>query len=480
MNENINIGDSLFNNSILLFANLLSRCVIILISIFIVLNLFIRGYAPGEALYPHDDSRFPYVQPCSVKDVKRTDGTTYCKTTKLYEVNQPTSPDEHIFNYVNDKDFENIKIPYDQTKYKEDEHNKIFTPSGMYLISSLFQNSISDYKKRQFDSPINCLFFLSLLVSVKTKVIINKILAGFHNLLFSSVKSNGILFFILSLLMVIFIETNVQNGSVDKLLKFVLRDFKNDENSKSNIIEYIVKLVYSIFGGFVTFLHFTKYLLFPMIFIILITIWGVKTPVKMMFTRGFYFLATTTMMSFISSLVFFPQTIIPKFKKELNHLSNNNILDSFKNIRINGFFSFLGSIFTVFGLLIMSIFYIYISVTSILSFLPLLFVGFTTITSLSYDISLGFLFNENVRKLILLLFQRFSQLIKIMFMIFAVDVIYKVLGTNALYTSLALFTVFFGLDYFKNNNSKSSDDKKKNNILGDLDDIENFMPFQKS
>ena len=66
-----------------------------------------------------------------------------------------------------------------------------------------------------------------------------------------------------------------------------------------------------------------------------------------------------------------------------------------------------------------------------------------------------------------------------MFMIFAVDIIYKVLGKNALYISLALFAVFFGLDYFKNNDSNSSDGNKNKNILGDLDDISNFMPFQK-
>ena len=460
MSENNNINDTLFNNSVLLFTNLLKRCVILLTSIFIVLNLFIRGYAPGEVLYPHNDAKFPYVQSCSVKDVIR-DTSSHCKTTKLYETNQTTSPDEHIFNYLNDDDLEKINIPYDKTKYKEDEHNEIFTPKGMYLIASLFQNNIGDYKQRHFDSPINCLLFLSLLVSVKTKVIINKILAGFHDLLFSSAKSNGILFFILSLLMVIFIETNVQNGSVDKLLKFILRDFKSDEKSKSNIIEYIVKLIYSIFGGFVTFLHFTKYLLFPMIFIVLITIWSVKTPVKMMFTRGFYFLATTTIISSISSLIFFPETIIPKIKKELNHLSNNGLFESFKNIQVDGFLSFLSAVITIFGLALLSIFYIYISVTSILSFLPLLFVGFTTVTSLSYDISLGFLFNENMRKLILLLFQKFSQLIKIMFMIFAVDIIYKVLGKNAFYTSLTLFAVFFGLDYFKNNNSESSNGNKK-------------------
>ena len=71
MNENIKIDDSLFNNTFLLITNLVSRCVVILISIFIVLNLFVRSYAPGEVLYPYNDTKFPYVQTCSVKDVIR-------------------------------------------------------------------------------------------------------------------------------------------------------------------------------------------------------------------------------------------------------------------------------------------------------------------------------------------------------------------------------------------------------------------------
>ena len=351
----------------------------------------------------------------------------------------------------------------------------------MYLIASLFQNNMGDYKRKYFDNIINCIFFLALLVSVKTKVIINKIIAGFHDLLFASVKTNGVLFFILTMMMIVFIETNVNNGSVDNFLNLLLRDFKKDEENKSNIIEYFVKLIYSIFGGFVTFLHLTKYLIFPLIFIVMITIWTVKTPVKMMWTRALYFFAASSLTSVVSLIMLFPQTAMGLIKKEFISLSKNNTLTQIKNLKTDTWWEIISSIISFIFILLGSLIYLIVGTTSILSYLPLLFVGFTTILSLSYDLSLGFIFNEGVRKLILLLFQRFSQLIKIIFMIFAVDLIYKVLGKNALYISLTLFIAFFGFDYFQNSDSKSPDsDNKKNNILGDLDDMKDFMPFQKA
>ena len=48
--------------------------------------------------------------------------TESLKITKTYDVNEPISSDDYVFNYIND---DNINIPYDQNKYKSHEHNKI-------------------------------------------------------------------------------------------------------------------------------------------------------------------------------------------------------------------------------------------------------------------------------------------------------------------------------------------------------------------
>ena len=57
-------------NFISLFTNMAKKIVTILISIFIVLSLFVRSYVPGEALYPHTSTRFPYVKACDFQKVR--------------------------------------------------------------------------------------------------------------------------------------------------------------------------------------------------------------------------------------------------------------------------------------------------------------------------------------------------------------------------------------------------------------------------
>ena len=62
-------------------------------------------------------------------------------------------------------------------------------------------------------------------------------------------------------------------------------------------------------------------------------------------------------------------------------------------------------------------------------------------------------------------------------MIFAIDMIFKVLGTNAMLFAIGLFVVFFSLDFFTNKGKETGDDSFiKQLITRDLTSDANNFP----
>lgn len=117
-----------------------------------------------------------------------------------------------------------------------------------------------------------------------------------------------------------------------------------------------------------------------------------------------------------------------------------------------------------------------IGIFSISTFLPVALLSLFNVVDLSYKIGLSYLFDTDLRRLCIKLFKKFSPVIKLIFMIFAIDLIFKVLGKNAMIFALTLFILFFGIDFFSkkgdNNNSSFMDEL----ISKDLDPNSSDFP----
>ena len=94
--------------------------------------------------------------------------------------------------------------------------------------------------------------------------------------------------------------------------------------------------------------------------------------------------------------------------------------------------------------------------SGILSVVPIMFAGFLTIMKLSYDIGISWLFKPEIRDQCLSLFKSMLPAIKLIIIIFSIDVINQTLGKNASMLSIVLFALFLIMDFFNKGDTSSA------------------------
>ena len=473
------VNSVIFNNFIALVTNMTKKIVTVMVSIFIVLTLFVRSYVPGEALYPYEGSRFPYVDPCDDSEKVDIEGISekVCLKTKLYGVYpSPITPGSpSVFQY-SDQEKDVLKSSYDENKYDtmhpDSSYNSIFTPKSMYFMANLYQ-MFGNWTKKDF-TMLKSPLFLSVLSGAKSQMLFNQVLAGLHEGMFRTVKHYKILFFIFVLLITSFIETNIDTQRVQKFLNTLLGSMYDSTTTKAySISEYILGLIYSIFGGFVTLLNMFKFLVLPIIFIFMYTVATVKTPIPLPISRLLIFSITSSFSALFLFLVINPGIISKMMIAILNVIPYPSFLKTItKELNSFGPFSLIRIPMSILSWIMV----VAIGIFSISTFLPVALLSLFNVVDLSYKIGLSYLFDTDLRRLCIKLFKKFSPVIKLIFMIFAIDLIFKVLGKNAMIFALTLFILFFGIDFFSKKGGNDNSSFMDELISKDLDPNSSDFP----
>ena len=87
--------------------------------------------------------------------------------------------------------------------------------------------------------------------------------------------------------------------------------------------------------------------------------------------------------------------------------------------------------------------------SGILSVVPIMFAGFLTIMKLSYDIGISWLFKPEIRDQCLSLFKSMLPAIKLIIIIFSIDVINQTLGKKCFNVEYCIFCVVFNNGFFQ-------------------------------
>jgi hypothetical protein len=432
--HNIQLG-----NYILLFSTLVQKTITVIVSMFIVLNLIIRSFVPGEVLYPHNASRMPYVQNCRTKMREPGTGFEFCHNAKNVDnfkmfTDSATNP----FTYIETDDKTNTPYVIGQNEVSKKKLFDLFAPKSLYLSSSFFQN-IGMLSKKNFTylySPL----FLAYLVTIRSQRQINKLLSILHNTLFSSSQYFRVLFIILTMLMVVMMDNVYKDGSSFDLLNEAV-GIKSDDFS---FLGYIIKLVYTTFGGFVVFFKLLSFLLAIFLLIIILEYVSANTPINMMVSKIMAVCIAASIGTSAASFASNPGNMTDQLKSFMKDFPS---LISFKN----------QSPGTIFIRIIMFLIMSFVLYSGALSIIPIIFAGLFTILQLSYDLGVKWLFNSEIRNSCIRLFKTMLPAVKLIIMIFSIDVINQTLGNNASILSIVLFILFLMLDYFNSDKSVSSD-----------------------
>ena len=448
MSEINNDNGTMFSNYIILAGAILRKIVTVLVCIFIVLNLFLRCYIPGEILYPHNLNKLPYV--------KVGDGDNESARSTAKSLNEFLSPftkvSEDGFVYL-DRSKDEINTPHNTNKYMDSSFNSIFTAKDLSWVASLYQNQ-SKIQKKDF-STIFSMFFLSNLTGVKAQAKINKFLSMVHNGLFSNLKHFKLMFFILTLLLVTFIEGFIDKGGINDFLNNKLDDSIGNEEVFS-LAKYIKDLILYVFSGFFFFLRFFQFLAIPFS-IVLAFSYFTPTPITMIFTKFFMMVFTFAFIPLIGLILADPGSIKKVFMTMVSFISIPKFL-------LKGDIGFL-TIFKIIGWFISA----FMGLLGMISFLPIVNVVMFTIVKLSYDLGLKWLTDTEIRRLCMGLFKSFLPMIKLMFIIFALDLLYKTLGRNSMILALVLFVVFSMMELYTNPSDGQNNNFLSNLVTGDID-----------
>ena len=272
----------LLDNYIILFKTLIQKIIIILVSIFIVLNLIIRAFVPGEILYPSDAKRMPYVKHCKTK-VKDDQHNYFCPNAKDIDSFDVANDNNNVFRYVETNGSTNI--PYDDEVYsKPNEYIKLFQQNSMYLSAARFVN-LGILNKSNFKFPFNPLF-LSYPVTIRSQRSINKILAALHDTMFRSTTHFRVLFIILTMFVVVMMDNMAKTGGIYDTFNDILRIHLKIYPC----LDYLLKLAYSTFGGFFVFFKLLGFLFIPFLLVIILEYISAKSTKRMLFQKYLLFL----------------------------------------------------------------------------------------------------------------------------------------------------------------------------------------------
>ena len=424
--------NTLLDNYIILFKTLIQKIVTVIVSIFIVLNLIIRSNVDGDVLYPHDATKMPYVKHCKNKMSDAT-GKEFCPNAKDIDSFEDMTEYNNVFKYINTNDETNT--PFDKEKHGEGKYVKLLQQNSMYLSAARFQN-LGILTKKDFKFPFNPLF-LAYLVTIRSQRSINKILSMLHNTIFRTTKQYKVLFLILTMFVVIMMDNMTKTGGTYDMFNNILRVSPDN----LSLLGYILKLAYSTFGGFFVFFKLLGFLFIPILLVIVMEYISANPPINMLISKIFAVFITASFGTLAASFTANPDNPLGQFKGYIKGVPS---LLSFKNR--SGFGVIWGIL--IYLLISMALF------SGFLSIVPVMFAGFLTITKLAFDIGISWLFKPEIREKCLELFKNMLPAIKLIIIIFSIDVINQTLGKNASLLSILLFTIFLLFDYF-NGDGKS-------------------------
>ena len=263
------------------------------------------------------------------------------------------------------------------------------------------------------------------------------------------------MFFILTLLLVTFIEGFIDKGGINDFLNNKLDDSIGNEEVFS-LAKYIKDLILYVFSGFFFFLRFFQFLAIPFS-IVLAFSYFTPTPVTMIFTKFFMMVFTFAFIPLIGLILADPGSIKKVFMTMVSFISIPKFL-------LKGDIGFL-TIFKIIGWFISA----FMGLLGMISFLPIVNVVMFTIVKLSYDLGLKWLTDTEIRRLCMGLFKSFLPMIKLMFIIFALDLLYKTLGRNSMILALVLFVVFSMMELYTNPSDGQNNNFLSNLVTGDID-----------